>query len=422
MPFDASTNKRDKPYRLNIKTQMITIKLYQKAKKLRADGTAPIYYVLSQGQQRKLISTKRYLKPEFFDNKSGLVLKGGLNSAKLNNFFRSQMTALDNIIIDLTSKGQEVTFEKIEQIFTNDYGSDFISFAFRELSEQKGLISDKTYDGYKERLNTLKKYRSEIPFNAINHDFLTRYKHYQRVTKERSINGVYNDFAVIKKFYRIALLKGEATGNPFLHFPLEREITNRNWLTEKELGRLHSLLEKDSLTMSEILQSVEKKKETGANKRITDGQKNTLRHFLFSCYTGLRFGDNKELCEKHVIEERLMMKTGKTGKHVDVPFNRQAKSLVDAVLTRPLKQMNKRVNSDLKACIKAAEIKKAITFHCSRHTFAINCLMLGIDLLTVRDWLGHASVTTTEIYAKLCKQYQDDSMKKWEHFGKLKVA
>jgi site-specific recombinase XerD len=401
---------------------MITIRLYQKAKKLRADGTAPIYYVLTRGQQRKLISTKKYINPDYFDNKSGLVLKGGNNSAKLNAFLRSQMTALDNIIIDLTNKGQEVSFEKIESIFTNNYGSDFIAFAFRELEEQKGLIANKTYEGYKERLNTLKRYRSEIPFNTINLEFLTRYKHYQRVTKERSINGVYNDFAAIKKFYRVALLKGEATGNPFLHFPLEREETNKNWLTERELGRLHALLEKDTLTMSEILQSDKEKKATGADKRITDGQKNTLRHFLFSCYTGLRFGDHKQLSEKHVIEERLMMKTGKTGKHVDVPFNKQAKSLVEAVLKRPIKQMNKRVNKDLKACIKAAEIKKTITFHCSRHTFAINCLMLGIDLLTVRDWLGHTSVTTTEIYAKLCKQYMDDSMKKWENFGKLKVA
>ena len=67
-----------------------------------------------------------------------------------------------------------------------------------------------------------------------------------------------------------------------------------------------------------------------------------------------------------------MMKTSKTGKNVNIPFNDQAKSLLESVLGRKLKQRNKMVNKDLKACMKAAEIKKIITFHCSRHTFAIN--------------------------------------------------
>ena len=74
------------------------------------------------------------------------------------------------------------------------------------------------------------------------------------------------------------------------------------------------------------------------------------------------------------------------------------------------------MNADLKACMNAVEINKHITYHCSRHTFAINCLLLGIDLITVRDWLGHKSVTTTEIYAKIAAQYSDVSMKKFDGF------
>jgi len=72
--------------------------------------------------------------------------------------------------------------------------------------------------------------------------------------------------------------------------------------------------------------------------------------------------------------------------------------------------------------MKAAKIEKHITYHCSRHTFAINCILLGIDIITLRDWLGHSSVTTTEIYAKIASQYKDISMKKWDNFGKLKIA
>lgn len=69
-----------------------------------------------------------------------------------------------------------------------------------------------------------------------------------------------------------------------------------------------------------------------------------------------------------------------------------------------------------------AGIKKHITYHCSRHSFAINCIILGIDIITVRDWLGHSSVTTTEIYAKIAQQHKDENMKKWDNFGKPKVV
>jgi integrase/recombinase XerD len=98
---------------------------------------------------------------------------------------------------------------------------------------------------------------------------------------------------MLKKFHRIAVLKGEASNNPFANFRLGREETIKNWLTEDELQKLHNLL------------------ETGD---ITEAVKNTLRHFLFSCYTGIRFGDKKKMTDQHVVNDRLSMQTNKTKK------------------------------------------------------------------------------------------------------------
>lgn len=50
--------------------------------------------------------------------------------------------------------------------------------------------------------------------------------------------------------------------------------------------------------------------------------------------------------------------------------------------------------------LKAAKIKKHITFHSFRHTFATLQVELGTDIYTVQNMLGHANVTTTEIYAR----------------------
>lgn len=45
-----------------------------------------------------------------------------------------------------------------------------------------------------------------------------------------------------------------------------------------------------------------------------------------------------------------------------------------------------------------ANIKKQVSPHTFRHTFAINQLKKGTDLLTLKNMLGHSSVVTTEIY------------------------
>ena len=51
--------------------------------------------------------------------------------------------------------------------------------------------------------------------------------------------------------------------------------------------------------------------------------------------------------------------------------------------------------------MKAAGIPKNITYHCSRHTAATMLLTLGADLYTVSKILGHSSIKTTEVYAKI---------------------
>ena len=58
----------------------------------------------------------------------------------------------------------------------------------------------------------------------------------------------------------------------------------------------------------------------------------------------------------------------------------------------------------LKDWLTDAGIRKHITFHCARHTYATLQISLGTDIYTVSKLLGHKNLSTTEIYAKVINE------------------
>ena len=54
----------------------------------------------------------------------------------------------------------------------------------------------------------------------------------------------------------------------------------------------------------------------------------------------------------------------------------------------------------LKHWVKKAEIDKHITWHCARHSFAVNILNNGANIKTVASLLGHSGLVHTEKYTR----------------------
>ena len=96
----------------------------------------------------------------------------------------------------------------------------------------------------------------------------------------------------------------------------------------------------------------------------------------------------------------------KTQKSVNVPLSSMAlrflpeKEDADSPIFN-LPASDAVISYHLKKWVKNGGIDKKITFHCSRHTFATMMLTLGADLYTTSKLLGHANVTTTQIYSKI---------------------
>ena len=132
--------------------------------------------------------------------------------------------------------------------------------------------------------------------------------------------------------------------------------------------------------------------------------------FLFSCLTGLRRSDIAKLTWGEVHQQgeftRIIFRQKKTGGQEYLDITTQAAALMGergADDERVFKWFNTpgSTNDIIRVWVAQAGIKKDITFHCGRHTFATMMLDLGADIYTVSKLLGHADISTTQIYAKV---------------------
>lgn len=145
--------------------------------------------------------------------------------------------------------------------------------------------------------------------------------------------------------------------------------------------------------------------------RRTPPPNEDLAHaFFFSCLTGLRWSDIVKLKWSEVQEwhssTRIVFTQQKTGGLEYLDLNAQAAAMLgergapeDHVFPRLGPIQSARIS--IAAWVKSAGINKHITFHCARHTFAVMMLDLGVDIYTVSKLLGHKSIETTQVYAKI---------------------
>ena len=137
--------------------------------------------------------------------------------------------------------------------------------------------------------------------------------------------------------------------------------------------------------------------------------------FLFCCFTGLRYVDVSRLKWKHIVEVgkgeyQIELVQQKTKEPVYIPLSANALKWLpergyDGKENYIFKFRDRSIIYDyLNKWAKTAGVEKHVTFHMSRHTCATLLLYYGTDLYTVSKILGHTSIKTTQVDAKVADE------------------
>ena len=109
------------------------------------------------------------------------------------------------------------------------------------------------------------------------------------------------------------------------------------------------------------------------------------------------------MSKKHLIKyiNKIRSVNKIDSNYSDIVFlNRNGKKLTRAMIFTLIKE-----------CGKKAGLKKNISPHTLRHSFATHLLENGADLRSIQIMMGHESITSTEIYAHMDTKYLKSVMK-----------
>ena len=253
-------------------------------------------------------------------------------------------------------------------------------------------------------------------------DFLSETPEYTKFEKSIKPEQLSKDMMVAFTEYLQSRSIGEGAKSIYQRFKkvikyaVEHEVMLKNPCTGVVIKADDQILRKDVLSLDE--------EQALINTHYDGENPNIRRAFIMCLYCGLRFCDVKSLAFSNVDYSNRLLKfeQNKTRGHsansgVVIPLNDGLLRLIgeptndqtkdSPIFPLPSYEMCLKA---LKRWVKRAGIEKHISWHCARHSFAVNILNNGANIKTVASLLGHSGLKHTEKYTRAIDKLKEDAI------------
>ena len=252
--------------------------------------------------------------------------------------------------------------------------------------------------------------RKDIGLNEFTPAVVQDFHLYMSTVAGCAYNTSVKKVKTIKTITIYAQKRGFLLHDPFVNHHFHMEPVDRGFLTDEEILRV-------------------------ANKDLGIQRLELVRDiFIFSCFTGLAYIDVANLTPDHIVtmddKQWIMTKRQKTSVETNVLLLDIPRAIIAKYSHKTYRDgklfpvlTNQKTNSYLKEIADLCGIKKKLTFHLARHTFATMSLSKGVPIESVSKMLGHTNIRTTQIYARITnKKIEHDMEQLSEKLGKFNSA
>ncbi|KXU57635.1 site-specific recombinase, phage integrase family [Prevotella bivia] len=252
--------------------------------------------------------------------------------------------------------------------------------------------------------------RSDIRLSELGYIVIHDFDIYLRTVVGQNPNTATRMMKTFKTITILGRKLGVLHHDPFLNIRFHMEPVNRGFLTDEEILKI-------------------------ANKDFGIGRLELVRDvFVFSCFTGLAYIDVYNLAPENIVtlngKQWIMTKRQKTSVETNVLLLDIPKSIIAKYSGKTYRDgklfpmlTNQKLNSYLKEIADICGIKKNLTFHLARHTFATMSLSKGVPIESVSKMLGHTNIKTTQLYARITnKKIEHDMNELADKLGTFNTA
>ena len=346
-------------------------------------------------------STKQSILPENWNIAAGKAK--GKDAGRINALLEDIKASLNNIYHEQQRRDNYVTAEKVKNEFLghSEKHETILDLFKKHNDDVKQLVGiSKTIATYRKYEVTRRhlaefiqsKYNiSDIAINEITPMFITDFELYLRTTCKCSYNTTAKFMQFFKRIILIARNNGSLSGDPFANYKIRLEKVDRGYLTEDEIK---IILKK---------------------KMVSERLENVRDLFIFSCFTGLAFSDIHGLRKEHIVEDSNGVRWIRKGRQktkimCNIPLMEVPLKILEKYSTNEYCRKhgvlfpvlcNQKMNACLKELADICGIKKTLTTHVARHTFATFALANGVSIESVAKMLGHTNVQMTRHYARV---------------------
>ena len=374
--------------------------------KTKADGNTTILCRITIDGKSTAITTGEECNPSEWNAKQGLP-----TDRKTNQRLHKFRELVEKIYRGLLTRDGVVSAELIKNHLQGitENPTTLLAMSREELQAVKGSVgrsrAEGTYLNLSHSDRNLREFveskgLQDIPIATITENLFEEYRFF---LKKRRLKGttINNYLCWLSRLMFRAVSKRIIRCNPLENAKYEKEEKKIRFLQKSEVMKLIAM-------------------------RMNDREAELARQmFVFSCFTGLAIADMEHLQYKHIQtaadgQKYIRKERQKTKVEFAVPLHPIAEAIIrhsrkvqenneerqtvkeqgDSLVFQPHCSRNV-MGKNLCIVGKACGIRQRLSYQMARHTFGTMCLSAGIPIESIAKMMGHASISSTQIYAQV---------------------